>query len=102
MVSRLPMRHYGVSKTGIFQGNKNYAEPDYNAEVKDKHCVKGVRIRSYSAPHFPVFGLNTERYGVPLRIQSKCRKIRTRIAPNTVPFFAVKWPGFKNIVFRKL
>ena len=38
------------------------------------HCVKSVRIRSYSGPHFPVFRLNTKRYGVSLRIQSKCGK----------------------------
>ena len=24
------------------------------------YCVKNVRIQSYSGPHFPVFGLNTE------------------------------------------
>ena len=28
------------------------------------HCVKTVRIRSYSGSYFPAFGLNTERYGV--------------------------------------
>ena len=28
------------------------------------HCMKSVRIRSYSGPHFPIFGLNTKRYGV--------------------------------------
>ena len=28
------------------------------------HSVKSVPIRSYSGPHFPAFGLNTERYGV--------------------------------------
>ena len=27
------------------------------------YCVKNVRIRSYSGPYFPAFGLNTERYG---------------------------------------
>ena len=27
------------------------------------HCIKSVRIPSYSGPHFPLFGLNTERYG---------------------------------------
>ena len=27
-------------------------------------CVKSVYVRSYSGPHFPTFGLNTERYGV--------------------------------------
>ena len=31
-----------------------------------------------SGPYFPAFGLNTERYGVSLRIQSEYRKIRTR------------------------
>ena len=37
-------------------------------------CVKSMRIRNYSGPHFPAFGLNTERYGVSLRIQSECRE----------------------------
>ena len=32
------------------------------------YCVKSVRIRSHSRPYFPAFGLNTERYGVSLRI----------------------------------
>ena len=55
----------------------------------EAHCVKSVRIRSYSDPYFPTFGLNTERYGVSLRIQSKYGKIRTRITPNTDTFYAV-------------
>ena len=49
------------------------------------HCVKSVRIRSYSGPYFPAFGLNTEDT-VSLRIQSECGKIRTRITPNTDTF----------------
>ena len=32
----------------------------------------------FSRPDFPAFGLNTERNSIPLRIQSKCRKLRTR------------------------
>ena len=32
----------------------------------------------FSGPHFPIFGLNTEIYGVNLRIQSEYRKIRTK------------------------
>ena len=55
-----------------------------------KHCVKSVRIRSYSGPYFPAFGPNTKIYGVPLRIQSEYGKIRTRITPNTDTFYAVK------------
>ena len=52
------------------------------------HCVKSVRIRSYSGPHFPVFGVNTERYAVSFRIQSKCGKMRIRITPNAANFHA--------------
>ena len=47
------------------------------------HCVKSVRIRSYSGSHFPVFGLDMEIYSVSLRIQSKYGKMWTRITPNT-------------------
>ena len=41
------------------------------------HCARSVRIRSYSGPYFSAFGLNTERHGVSLRIQSECGKMRT-------------------------
>ena len=53
------------------------------------HYVKSVGVRSYSGAHFPAFRLNTERYGVSLRIQSECGKMRTRITPNTETFYAV-------------
>ena len=53
------------------------------------HCVKRVRIRSFSGPYFSAFGLSTERYGVSLPIQSKCGKIRTWITPNMDTFHAV-------------
>ena len=59
-------------------------------------CVKGVRIRSYSGLYFPAFGLNTKRYGVSLRIQSKCRKIQTRTTLNTNTFQEVNFT-LKNI-----
>ena len=56
------------------------------------HCVKSVRIWSYySGPHFPAFGLNTETYEVSLRIQSECRKMRTKITPNTDTFYAMHY-----------
>ena len=31
-----------------------------------QHCLKSVQIRSFSDPYFPVFGLNTDIYGVNL------------------------------------
>ena len=52
--------------------------------------MKNVRILSYSGLHFPAFGLNTERYGVSLRIQSKRGKMRTKITPNTDTAYAVE------------
>ena len=45
---------------------------------RDEHCVKRVRIRSYSGSYFPAFGLNTERYRVSLRIQSVGGKMREK------------------------
>ena len=56
--------------------------------------MKSIRVRSYSGLYFPVFGLNTERYGVygvSLCIQSECGKMRTRITPNADLFYAMHW-----------
>ena len=49
---------------------------------------ESVRIGSYSDPHYPVFGLNTERfeYG---EMHSKYGKMGARITPNTDTFYAV-------------
>ena len=46
---------------------------------------------------FSAFGLNTERYAVSLGIQSECRKIRTRITPNTDAFYVVLVPSLKQL-----
>ena len=47
-----------------------------------------MHIRRHSDPHFPAFGLNTERY-LSFRIRSEWGKIRTGIPPNTDTFYAV-------------
>ena len=31
--------------------------------LRFNHCVKSVRIQSFSGPYFPAFGLNTRKYG---------------------------------------
>ena len=56
-----------------------------------KHCKESARIRSFSGPYFPTFGLNTVIYGVSFRIQSEFGKIRTRKTLNTDTFHAVKF-----------
>ena len=58
--------------------------------ILDNANTKSVCIRSYSGLSFPAFGPNTERYSLSLRIQSECRKIRTRITPDTDTFHAVR------------
>ena len=45
--------------------------------IKTYHCWKMSKYGVISGLYFPVFGLNTEIYGVNLRIQSEYRKIRT-------------------------
>ena len=59
-------------------------------KCREEHRVKSVRIRSFSGPYFPAFGLNTERYGLSFRIQPECGKIQTRKTPNMNTFHAVK------------
>ena len=51
--------------------------------------MKIVRTWSFPYPYFPAFGLNMERYGESLLIQSECQKIRTGKTPNTDTFQAV-------------
>ena len=48
----------------VFQNIPNKHAPLRSS--KGLHCVKGVRIRSYSAPHFPTFGLNTQQLAAKL------------------------------------
>ena len=62
---------------------------DHTVPPHHSHSVKSVRIRCNSGHYFPAFGLNTERYSVSLRIQCECRRLRTRITPNTDNFYAV-------------
>ena len=52
--------------------------PWYNNSCFTHTAWKVPKYGVFSGPYFPVFGLNTERYFVSLRIQSECGKIRTR------------------------
>ena len=53
--------------------------------------MKIVHIGSFSGPYFLAFELNTDRFSVSLRIQSKCGEIRTRKTANTDNFYAAIW-----------
>ena len=87
--------HFAVKKTDAFSSALRTLDTKYrlsfcpSSQNHTCHWVKSIHIRSYSDPHFPAFGLNTERYSVSLCIHSKCGKIRTRITPNTYTFHSV-------------
>ena len=59
-----------------------------------KYCLitawKVSKYGVFPSPYFPAFGLDTERYGVSLRIKSECGKIRSRKIPYLDTFHAVK------------
>ena len=59
-------------------------------KIKPIHCVKSDRIRNYSDLYFTAFGLH---------IQSECGKIRTRITPNMVTFYAVIYTPKNSLTF---
>ena len=50
---------------------------------------------------YPALGLNKERYGVYLRIQSECGKMQTRITPNVDTFYAAR-TNDSNFISKKL
>ena len=49
---------------GYHDNNDNEQEGLNNIWLIGYHCMKSVRIWSFSDPYFPAFELNTERYGV--------------------------------------
>ena len=68
----------------ILQEQQKYLQSFINNATyhpMNPHCVKSLRIRSYSGPHFPELRLNMERYGVSVRIYSKCGKMREKFGP---------------------
>ena len=47
--------------------SSNVTSFNLKAFLETKHCVKGIRIRSYSGPHFPALELRFSPYSVPMR-----------------------------------
>ena len=56
----------------------------------DDRCVKSVRIRGYSGPHFPAFGLNMER----LRISPYSVEMRESMDQNNSEYKHFSRRGF--------
>ena len=97
-IKLIPVTPLTHTQTCTYQGVKNVSFSENFANILNEispilwilsgiHGVKRVRIWSYSGLHFSVFGRNTKRYSVSLRIQSECRKIRTRVTLNMDTFY---------------
>ena len=76
-----------------------YLLSDIDLPSINNHCVKSVRIWSYSGSYFPVSGQNTESSPVSLRIQSECGKIRISITPNKDFFHAANVTHYDSAWF---
>ena len=88
-VIQLPSSHFDWTKQ-VSRFRFNFMLSNFMIIVSSSfHCLKNVHYQSFSGPHFPVFGLNTETYSLNLRIQSECRKMRNRKSPNTNTFYKV-------------
>ena len=88
-VIQLPSSHFDWTKQ-VIRFRFNFMLSNFMIIVSSSfHCLKNVHYQSFSGPHFPVFGLNTETYSLNLRIQSECRKMRKRKSPNTNTFYKV-------------
>ena len=61
--------------------------------------MKSVPIKSFSGAYYPAFGLNTERYGVSLRIKFECGKIRTKKLRIQTLF--TQWRAWKSAGIKK-
>ena len=51
-----------LAKPATYNINANLlAYLRFSLLIRKQHYVKSVRIRSYSGPYFPIFGLNTDQ-----------------------------------------
>ena len=70
------------------------------SQNSNTHCVKSVRIWSFSGPHFPAFGLNTERCGVEkLSMNGNDRDCRTTASDLLEKLNEVSF--YMNLVFMR-
>ena len=60
--------------------SQNYGPPNLLFPLRKMYPYSELFWSAFSS-YFPAFGLNTKRYGVSLRIQSKCGKMRKKCGP---------------------
>ena len=63
---------------GFARSPRNRIKIQTGYAIKQIHCVKSLRIRSFSCLYFPAFELNTKRYKSPFDAP-KLRALRTHV-----------------------
>ena len=69
------------------------------------HYVKSARIRSFSGPHFPTFGLNTGRYSVRMRENTDQKNSEYGHFPHSSWYFFLRghhYNSIRSILFKDL
>ena len=61
-----------------------------NSFFGELHCVKSVRIRSFSGPYFSAFGLNTEIYGIDVSMSRKQDFVKNDKQTDTIRSYRTK------------
>ena len=90
--------HFG--KCVVFRGYRNWTLVWKWALLQHGVLRKKCPYSELFWSAFHPFGLNTEKYGVHLRIQSECWKIRIRITPNMDTFHAWGSPKIDKITVK--
>ena len=82
------------STTSIWRWSEKLAKNSFFIEHVSTHkqCVKSVRIRSYSSPHFPPFGLDTNKNNSEWRYAMKFNILLKQIVSILVFYFDKSWP----------
>ena len=84
--------------------NLHYNGIKITMQCSDVNCVKSIRIRGWSGPHFATFWVKTGNCSVNLYTQSKCRKKgRTRkkiinICSSIIFLFQLKVVSFNHTI----
>ena len=115
---RIPKCYFNMEEVWNFLIMKSkFGKADWNkkkkksyANANPQHCVKSIRIRSYSGLYFPAFELNTEYHYVFTLNAGKCGPEYGRLLRNakvvkvgilTVPSVSVnhKYTGSTEFIF---
>ena len=89
-----PLQYYQYKEKRL----KNKIHNTFKRALSDICLIRLRKKCPYSELFWSAFSRLRTEYGVSLRIQSECGKMRTRITPNTDTFHAVTGNGMNEFI----